>query len=95
MELRTIETNVTPEVNDIGVAVKKIMINYKEATKDGFQAGQDIPAILMGSYQDLLKAIEDADKVGEEFNIEPFKASIGVLVPVSEGLEVLLKKDEQ
>jgi hypothetical protein len=94
MEILKIETEVTKEVYEIGLAIKKVIATYIEANKDGFQAGTDIPAILMGSYQDLLKAIEDADKSGAEFKGEPVKAAMGALIPLAEGVELLQKKSE-
>ena len=94
MNLIKIETEVTKEVHEIGLAFKKIMISYKEATADGFQAGQDIPAVLMASYQDLMKAFEGAEMSDEEIKEAPVKAIMGAVVPLSEGLEVLLEKKE-
>lgn len=94
MQLVKIETEVTKEVHEIGLAVKKIIAAYKEATKDGFQAGADVPAILMASYQDLITAISDAEKSSGEFDAEPVKAAMGALIPLSEGVEMLMEKKE-
>jgi hypothetical protein len=94
METKKIEVVVTKEVHEIGVAVKGVISAYKEATKDGFQAGQDIPAVLMASYSKLTEAIEGADKVGGELKEEPVKAAMGALIPLSEGVELLMEKKE-
>ncbi len=95
MKLIKIETEVTKEVYEIGLAVKGVVVAYKLATKDGFQAGQDIPAILMASYQELTKAIEGADLVDDEFKGEPVKAAMGALLPISEAVSLLSSKDEE
>ena len=94
MELIKIETEVTKEVHELGVAVKKVIQAYKQATADGFQVGQDVPAILMASYGDLTKAIEGVDKADDEFKGEPVKAAMGALIPLSEGVEMLMEKKE-
>lgn len=94
MELVKIETEGTKEVHEIGLAFKKVMMSYKQAVTDGWQAGQDIPAILMASYQDLAKAFENAEQSGAEFDKAPIKAAMGALIPFAEGLEVLMEKKE-
>lgn len=91
MELVKIETEGTKEVHEIGLAVKGVIEAYKQATADGWQLGQDIPAILMASYQKLTTAIDGADKADDEFSAEPAKASIGALIPLIEGVELLRK----
>lgn len=94
MEIIKVETEVTKEVYELGCALKAIMVNTKLAVADGFQAGQDIPAILMGSMQDLLAAVAGIEKVDDEFIGEPAKASKAIVVPVLEGVDVLVKKKE-
>lgn len=94
MELVKIETEVTKEVHEIGLAVKKVIESYKQATADGWQPGTDIPQILMGSYQGLLTAIDGVEKSGSEFKTEPVKAAMGALIPLSEGVELLMEKKE-
>jgi len=94
METKTLEVIVTKETNEIGEAVKGVIKAYKEATADGWQVGQDVPAILMASYGKLTTAIDGADKVGGEFKGEPIKAAMGALIPLSEGIELLMEKKE-
>lgn len=94
MDVKKIEIEVTKETHEIGVAVKNVMSNFIEAKKDGWQPGTDIPAVLMGSYQDLLTAIDGADKVGGEFKGEPMKAAMGALLPLAEGVELLMESKE-
>ena len=94
VELVEVKTQGTKELNELGQALKTLITKTQEALKDGFQAGEDIPAILMGSYQDLTKAIQAIEKVGGEIKAEPVKAIMGALIPVSEGVEGLLSKDE-
>ncbi len=95
METRKIEVEVTPEINDIGVAFKGMIVAYKEAKKDGWQSGTDIPAILMSSFGSLTTAFEGMDKAGAEAKEAPVKAVMGALLPITEGIELLLEKDEK
>ncbi len=95
MELVTIETQGTKETHEIGLAIKGIIQNYKLATADGWQAGTDIPAILMGSYQVLLTAIDNAAQTSVEFKEAPVKAAMGALIPLAEGVELLTETEAE
>ena len=57
---------VPKELNDVRVAIVKIVESSKKACEDGFQAGQDIPAVVMASYQSLVLAIDGISKVKYE-----------------------------
>jgi len=94
MELIKIETMVTKEVHEIGVAIREVIKAYKLATIDGFQVGQDVPAILMASYGELTKAIAGVDLADDEAKAEPLKAALGALIPLAEGVELLMEKKE-
>lgn len=94
MELRKIECEVTPEINDIGLAVESIIANYKAATADGWQPGTDIPQILMVSMTSLLNAISGLDQVGAEVKEYPVEAIMGALIPIARGVQSLIKKAE-
>lgn len=83
------------ETHELGVAVAKLMANYKTAVADGFQVGQDVPAILMGSFNEIMAGIDGIDKSPEEFKNDPVKAAMGMLVPLADGISELIKKDEQ
>jgi len=89
-----ISTQGTKEINEIGLAFKELCVQYKQAASDGWKTTQDVPAILMGSFQKLMIAFEGADKVIEEGKTEPFKASIGAIVPILEGVDEIIKKSE-
>lgn len=86
---KTIE--VSEASSKMGEAVKSLCINTKKALADGFQAGQDIPTILVSSMQDLLAAVAVVNAIGEEAK-EPVLMAKSILVPVLDGVEELLKK---
>lgn len=87
MELRTIETTVTPEAHDVGVALREILDKAEESTRDGFQAAEDLSSIVMGSFGKLQEALKGASKIGAEAKAAPMALSRAVLVPVTEGVE--------
>jgi len=93
-ELIKLETEGTKEVHEVGLALKEILAQTKAALADGWQPGTDLPQILMGCFASLSKAIEGVGEAGEEFKAYPVNASIGALIPVLEGIQALLKKED-
>ena len=86
------EIDVAKEANEIGVAIAKILITSNSALEDGFQAGQDIPTVLMGSYKELTDAIEGSEKVLEEFKKAPLESASGLVMPILEAVQSIRKK---
>lgn len=85
-----IEIEGTKEINEVGVAIKVIIQNTMAALKDGWQAGQDIPSVMLGSYQSLARAIDGLSEAGKEIEAAPIDAIMGALAPIAEGLEIIL-----
>jgi hypothetical protein len=92
VELVDINTKGTKETNEIGLALKDIVVATSKALEDGFQPGQDLPTILLTAVTKLSVAIEGYEKVPAEFKEETVKALMGALIPISEGIESLLHK---
>jgi len=86
------EINVAKEANEIGVAIAKILTVSNSALEDGFQAGQDIPTVLMGSYKELTDAIEGSEKVLAEFKKAPVESASGLVMPILEAVQAIRKK---
>ena len=63
-----------------------------KALEDGFQAGQDIPTVMLGSFKELSDAFAGIDSMDEEAKDESVKAIMGALIPISEAIEMLLKR---
>ena len=95
METVEVKFDAPKETHEMGKAINGLMKNYKQAVADGFQVGQDIPAILMGSFNDLMAAIDGIDKIDDEFKKEPIKAAMGALVPLADAIGELVKKDDK
>lgn len=92
MELVKQEVQCEKESLDLGKAIESLMVNLAIAKADGFQAGQDVPAVLLGSLSQLLAAVDGAQKIGEASKENLAVVLAGVLVPTLRGLEKLLAK---
>jgi len=81
---------VSKEADELMVAIAAITKATKVALKDGFQAGQDIPAIVAVAFTQLLTAIDGIDKLPEEAKSElgalMRAASLGVVDVVEAAL---------
>lgn len=91
METKKLEIEVPKEINEVGECIKAILIASATALKDGFQPGQDIPVILASAFGGLMTAIGDCQKIPEEFTTLPVGASLGILLPVAQGVEEMIK----
>lgn len=89
-----IEVEVTKEVHELGLAFKKIIVAYHAAKADGWDTLQDLPAVVLAAIPDLMAGLQGIEKSGAEFKEAPIKAALGALVPIAEGIELLVKKDE-
>ena len=65
-----LKIEVTKEAYELGLALLEIVKAARIALKDGFQAGQDVPTIVMQSLPHLLKGVEGVDKLPEEAKME-------------------------
>jgi hypothetical protein len=54
----SVQVEVEKEVYDLLGSVARFVGAVKEALKDGFQPGSDIPAVVLAAYQDLLPAVQ-------------------------------------
>ena len=88
------ECNVTKEVYELGLALKGMVEATKTALDDGFQAGTDLPAIVLSSVGNLTTAVQGIEKVGDEFKNAPVEAVLGALLPVVDAVKVFVKKDD-
>ena len=69
-----VQVQVAKETYELGMGVVKIIEAVQVALKDGYQPGQDIPAIIMASFGALTEAMQGYEKIaveaksGEAFN---------------------------
>ena len=60
------EVEVSKEADELAESIFKLVESSQKHTKDGFQAGQDLPAIIMENLQSLMKGIDGMDKMSAE-----------------------------
>ena len=60
------KVNVSKEANELAESVFGLVQSIKKHGEDGFQAGMDVPAVIMENMAKLMKGIEGAGKMGEE-----------------------------
>jgi hypothetical protein len=67
VELVKKEVEVPKEVSELAEGLGNIAIAALEATKDGFQAGQDVPVIVTASLTELPKMVDGLSEVDDEW----------------------------
>ena len=92
MDSVKMEMEVPKECYELGLMVKKLLIEVKKAKVDGFQAGQDIPQVVLASLQDIMKGLDGVNKVGDEFKEMPASSVMAIVAPVMDGVVEMLKK---
>lgn len=95
METKKFEFETPKEIAEIGEAIKNIMIATDIALKDGFQAGQDLPVIITACFANLVTAIGGIQNLPEEFRTNPTMSVMGLLIPIAEGVETVIKNHKK
>lgn len=85
---------VTKEADEMAESIVSLVESSKKHVADGFQAGTDLPVILMENMQSMLVGIDGMEKMGAESKEQliPFITAWNLA-----GLkiaELFLKKDE-
>jgi len=62
----TKQVEVSKEASELSDSVVTLVASIKKHGEDGFQAGEDIPAIVLENLQSLMKGIEGVNKLGDE-----------------------------
>ena len=94
MSTVTKQVEVSKEASELADSLVKLVKSCREHVKDGFQAGADVPAVLMENLQSLMKGIDGVDQLDDEAK-ENLTAFINAWsLAGSEMAGVFLKKDE-
>jgi len=72
MEKIKVEKEYPKEYYELLDGLKEVVKNSKQALKDGFQAGQDIPVIVTGSLAKLMTGLSGMEKLGDEWSEDMF-----------------------
>lgn len=89
-----LEVEGTKEINEIGVALKGILLDAVKLSKDGWKTSEDLPALMISNYKALMLAVEGAAEAGKEVEDSPVDAIMGALVPISQAIEVVLEMNK-
>ena len=90
MNTKKFEVEYPKEALEIGEALQGILAETAKACEDGFQAGTDIPQILVAAIGKLSTAIEGLKELPEEFKTAPVDASMAIVAPVAKGAQELV-----
>lgn len=66
MSKKMVSVEVEEKSYDVGQAVKNIVESAQQALADGFQPGQDVPAILTSSIMQLVTILQNAPAIPAE-----------------------------
>jgi len=69
VEYTDVTVKCTKETFEIYQALTKIVQQVKVSGKDGFQAVTDIPAVILGSINELSVAVAGLGEIGEEIQM--------------------------
>lgn len=61
-----VEVEVSKEAYELGQGLAVFIKAAKQALNDGFQPGQDLPALMMSAMNDLLPAVQGLDQIEAE-----------------------------
>jgi len=82
---------VPKELNEVRKALVKVIQVSKEALKDGFQPGQDLPTIAISSYQDLILALQGFNEIPAEVKTDLGSSVKCIGLMAGDLVEVLVK----
>lgn len=85
------EYDFPKEITEVGDAIKSILEATALALKDGWQPGQDLPAILSAAFTGMVVAVGGIQNIPEEFKGQPLMASLGALIPIAQGIDSLIQ----
>lgn len=61
-----VEVEVSKEAHELAQALADVAIKALSAVEDGFQAGQDLPVILVEAVSKLPSALDGVNQIGAE-----------------------------
>jgi len=79
-----ITIKVQKETYEMGQGIYKIIQAAKQASADGWQPGQDVPAILMTVVAELVPMVGDMDKIPAEYKEDKAAFLKSMAVPMSD-----------
>jgi hypothetical protein len=75
----------------MGEAIGNILKTADEVLKDDWQPGSDIPPIMTTALTSLLGVASEVKNIPADAKAEPWAFGKGALIPILEGIEVIVK----
>lgn len=91
MQKVIVEVELPKEVHELSEGVAKFVGALRVALADGFQLGDDLPALVTAALSDLVPAVEGLDQVDDEFREDPSGVIKAVGLSVSDIVGEFLK----
>lgn len=92
MEKIKLEIELPKEAADLGLGIAKLIKATEQALADGFQIGSDLPAIVMASYSDLVKAVDGISKLDDEAKADLSGVIKAIQLPIQDAVFSFIKK---
>lgn len=95
METVSVSLFVAKETYEAAKAAGAIVSKTIEVSKDGFQPGQDLPAILTTAVTEGLVGLQGADKIDNEARENPVAFASALMVGLIPVVGAFLKKNDE
>jgi hypothetical protein len=92
MEMKVIQVEVPAAVEKFSAELSNFVMAVEKALSDGWQPGQDIPAIISSSIQDLVPAISDLKGAGDDLKAAPYASAKAMSIHMTDMVEALIEK---
>lgn len=84
-----VQVKVAKEAHELGVGLVAMTKAVKQALDDGWQTGEDMPAIVTAAVTQLAPAVQGLEKLDDEWREHPGEVSKAVALLASDLVDVL------
>lgn len=85
----SIEVEVSKETYELGMAVGSMISGIKGALEDGWDLGEDLPAIVQAVVRNLGETMEGIREAGDEWEEDPQAFIAAVSLSIAEVMEIV------
>jgi len=91
----TIETEVSKEAYELAQGLGKFAVAIRDAVKDGWQTGEDLPLLVASALTDLVPSAAGAEKLGDEAKEDPFAFGKAFALAGTDIAQSFIPKDDE
>lgn len=84
MAVKEIKVMVSERGYNLGEGLKNFILAIKQSQDDGWQPGQDLPAILSAAIADLVPVLPNIQEIANEPSEDLEAFVTGLMIPVKE-----------